>query len=330
MARPQNLYSDAHWYKPRTEKGWHELRKPDVTATSAAALFGVSPYMTPFDLFHRMAGNVEVVIEETERMKWGKRLEPVIAAGICEDMGWRIVDQTRFLYARSPIYAGMGASPDFIIEDIARPELGLGVLEIKNVDKFVAKDDWAEDEAPPHIEFQLQHQLEVVRFGWGAIGALAGGNDVMVHRRDYDAEVGAEIGRRITDMHNRVRENNPPPADYLADYDTIRALYRNATVGKSINLDVLEDEEAEKRAERIRELAAKKQAADAAKKNAEEDAKRATAELIEALGDTESVFGEGLKISAGTVHKQESVVTFPATSYRMVRVSNPKPKKGTK
>lgn len=323
---PNLRLSDATWFRPRTEKGWHKLRADDVTATSAAALFGVSPYMTPFDLFHRMAGNIEVEIAETDRMKWGKRLEPVIAAGICEDRGWRIVDASKFLYARSPLFPGMGASPDFVIEDIARPERGYGLLEIKNVDKFVALDGWSEDEAPVHIEFQLQHQLEACRLGWGAIGGLVGGNDTRVFERDHDPEVGAEIGRRIADMRQRVADNTPPPADYLADHDTIKALYRQAEVGKSLNLDVTESEDDEALAERLVALTEKKMAADAAFKNAKEDKKRADAELLETIGDTESAFGRGIKISATTVHKEPTTVEYKAVSYRTIRVSKPKQK----
>lgn len=319
-------YSDAIWFRPRTEASWHKHRKPDVTATSAAALFGVSPYMTPFDLYHRMAGTIEVVVEESERMRWGKRLQNAIAEGICADMGWTIVDAHPFLYARSPRFKGMGASPDYIITDDAHPEYGFGLLEIKNVDKFVGMDEWAADEAPVHIEFQLQHQLEACRLNWGAIGGLVGGNETKVFRRDYDGQVGTEIGNRITSMHDRVARNDPPAPDFLADYETIRTLYKIAEVGKAINLDVIENDEAEAKAAHIVKLCEKKIAADAAFKNAEEDKKRAASELLLAIGDNESAFGRGFKISASTVNKAEQVVTFPATSYRMLRVSQPKPK----
>lgn len=319
-------HSDALWFRPRTEASWHKHREPDITATSAAALFGVSPYQTPFELYHQLAGNLQVVFEETERMRWGKRLQRVIADGICADNGWRIIDAHPFLYARSPVYAGMGASPDYIIVDEAAPERGPGLLEIKNVDKFVALDGWAEEEAPVHIEFQLQHQLEATRLEWGVIGGLVGGNDPRTYRRDYDPEVGKEIGERVVAMHDRVKRADPPPADYLADYDTIRTLYRVAEVGKAINLDVTESEEAEAQAERIVALAAHKMAMDAAAKNAKEDAQRATAELIEALGDTESAFGRGYKISASTTYREAVTIVQPATHYRNCRVSMPKKK----
>lgn len=326
MSKGRHQYTEsAEWFWPRTEKAWHKLRKPDITATAAASLFGVSPYMTPFDMFHRMAGTVEVVFEENERMRWGKRLQNAIALGICEDYGWEIVDAHPFLYARSKRFPGLGASPDYVIRDPAKPELGLGGLEIKNVDLFVAKDDWTDEEAPPHIEFQVQHQNAVCGFKWGVVGGLIGGNTPRVFIRERDDEVIAELVERAADMHRRVAENDPPSPDYLADYETIRTIYRHATPVKSFDLDNPTDE---LDAKKLAGLIEAKFKADEAAALADEDKKRRAAELLDYIKDTESVFGGGWKVSASTTHRAESVVTFKATSFRNLRVSKPKPKKG--
>ncbi|MCB5201679.1 YqaJ viral recombinase family protein [Neorhizobium sp. T786] len=316
---------EAEWFWPRTEAGWHKHRRGDITATAAASLFGVSPYMTPFDMFHRMAGTMEVVIEESERMLWGKRLQNAIAEGVCADNGWEIVDGYEFLYARSKLYPGCGASPDYIIRDPANPELGVGGLEIKNVDLFVAKDDWTDEEAPPHIEFQAQHQMMVCGFRWNVIAGLIGGNTPKVFRRVRDEEVVAELAKRCAEMHDRVLRNDPPTPDYLADYETIRALYRNATPTKSFSLDI-PDPDSELDAAKLRELIQAKYDADIAKKLAEEDAKTAAAALLHYIGDTETVFGEDWKVSATTTHKDAYTVEYKPTSYRNLRVSKPKPK----
>jgi len=314
-------YSPSAWFWPRKESSWHKLRAGDVTATAAAALFGVSPYMTPFDLFHRLSGSVEVIIEETERMLWGKRLQNAIAQGICEDRGWRIVDASPFLYARSATFSGMGASPDYIIEDIARPDRGLGCLEIKNVDKFVGMDEWTDVEAPTHIEMQVQHQLEACDLGWGAIGGLIGGNTPKVYERERDREVGAEIGRRVMEMIDRVKRGDAPSPDFLADYETIRTLYRNATIGKQLDLDEADASEGA----RILALIEASHAANIAAKHADEDKKRASAELLLAITDNERVIGRGFKVSAGTTHKSEQTVVMRATSFRNLRITKKEP-----
>lgn len=315
-------YSESEWFWPRKEATWLKLRDGDVTATAAAALYGVSPYMTPFDLFHRLAGNVEVVIGESERMLWGKRLQNAIAQGICEDNGWEVVDAHPFLYARSRRFPRMGASPDYIIRDPANEAAGLGCLEIKNVDKFVAMDGWTSDEAPTHIEFQVQHQLEACDLNWGAIGGLIGGNTPRVYRRDRDREVGTDIGNRINEMFERLVRNDPPSPDYLADYETIRTLYRHAEIGKELDLDTLELDEFD----RVLALIKADHEAGIAAKHADEDKKRARAELLDAIKDHERVIGGGFKVSATTTHKAEQVVTFKATSFRNVRVTKIKTK----
>jgi putative phage-type endonuclease len=315
-------YSGSSWFWPRRESTWHRLRSGDVTATAAAALYGASPYMTPFDLFHRLAGNVEVVFGENERMLWGKRLQNAIALGICQDNGWRIVDRHPFLYARSARFAHMGASPDFVIADDARPAIGLGLLEIKNVDTFIAKDEWTADESPVHIEFQLQHQLEACDLGWGVVGGLIGGNDTRVYRRDRDRDVGDDIGSRINELFARIERNDPPAPDYLADYETIRTLYRNAAIGKELDLEAVEPDEAQ----RLLALIEADHAAGLRFKESEEDKKRARAELIESIGDNERVISAGWKVSARTTHRSEAIVTQRATSFRNVRVTKIKPK----
>lgn len=318
-------YTDSHWYNPKVESDWHALRRDDVTATEAAALFGVSPWTTPFELHHQKAGLLSVEIAENERMLWGKRLEPVIAAGICQDNGWRIVNASPYLYVRSPVFTGMGASPDRVVWC---PTRGLGLLEIKNVDARVARADWEDDEAPVHIEFQLQHQLECSGLSWGAVGSLVGGNDARVIIRERDHDVGAEIGARVTDLWRRVRDADPPPPDYLADFDAIKRLYRNAEVGRELDATAPENAAI---AARLVELCAAERRANAVEKAAKDDKKRAQAKIIDLLRDHERVTGlDGFGLSATTVHRDERTKVVKATSYRNLRVTERKPKETKK
>ncbi len=329
--------TEALWTRPETEADWHALRQTDVTATDSAALFGVSPYSTPFELFHRKAGSLKVEIEETERLLWGKRLQSAIALGICEDNGWRIVGDHPFLYARSGRFVGMGASPDYIV---FCPLKGVGLLEIKNVDSFIARNDWSDEEAPVHIEFQLQHQLECTGLSWGAIGGLIGGNKARVIIRERDREVGTEIGNRVTDLWRRVRDKDPPAPNYLADYDAIRQLYKNADVGKVLDFtgvplaaesDAEPAEVLDERGQvvtRLHTLCAAERDAKLRKDAAEEDGKRAKAEILTIIEDAEAVTGiPGFKIKATTQHREERTQVVKASSFRDLRISVERPPK---
>lgn len=319
-------YTDALWQRPKTREEWLAARESDVTATDAAALFGVSPYATPFELFHRKAGNLAVEFEPTERMRWGNRLQDAIARGLCEDNGWRIISDHPFLYVRSERFVGMGASPDYVV---LCPTRGVGLLEIKNVDKFVAKDEWADDEAPVHIEMQLQHQLECAGFAWGAIGGLVGGNESNVIIRERDEEVGTEIGNRVTDLWRRVRDNDPPPPDFLADFDAIRRLYKHADVGKVLDLTGgNEGPGVTETAERLAALCKAERSATTAAKNAKEDRERAQAEILTIIEDAETVTGvAGFRIRAATQYREARTQEVKATSFRDLRVTVEKPPK---
>ena len=75
-----------------SEQHWLELRTRDLTSTDVAALFGLSPYKTAFELFHEKRDGQVVKLKPNERMKWGNRFESAIASSsvsvVIEPSGW--------------------------------------------------------------------------------------------------------------------------------------------------------------------------------------------------------------------------------------------------
>ena len=56
-------------------------RKHWIGASESAALFGVSPYTTKFELWHQKVGNIAPPdLDDVERIMAGQYLEPSIAA----------------------------------------------------------------------------------------------------------------------------------------------------------------------------------------------------------------------------------------------------------
>jgi hypothetical protein len=74
---------------PDSQDHWLQLRTQDVTSTESAALFGMSPYVTQFELWHRKKSGEQPEFKTNERMRWGNRLEAAIAHGIAEERGIR-------------------------------------------------------------------------------------------------------------------------------------------------------------------------------------------------------------------------------------------------
>jgi putative phage-type endonuclease len=281
----QEIYTD---YTPEE---WHKLRSEVITSTDAAALFGISPYLTPFELWHRKKDKTIVEITENERMVWGTRLQDAIARGICEDQGWSSYRRKDEFVRRLDI-AGMGASFDY--EVTVGGEMPL--LEIKNVDSLAFKEGWLIDgdnvEAPAHIELQLQHQMAVAGRKLAYIGALIGGNRVVLIKRERDQAVIDALESKIMVFWDSVAHNREPKPDFAKDAGFIAKLYRYAEPGKIYNAegDV-----------QLSAMVDQYKAMTAAIKSAQETKDEIKARILMQVKDAEKVIGNGWSISAGLI-----------------------------
>ena len=294
---------------PESEQHWHELRAQDITSTDCAALFGMSPYCTPFELWHRKREATTIQIEDNERMCWGRRLEAAIAYGIAEDEGWQV--RPFKVYVRDPEYR-IGASFDF--EVVGHPD-GQGLMEIKNVDRLVYMKDWQDDEAPPHIEIQAQHQLAVTGYDWTLIAALVGGNTPAKLRRKRDDEVVAAIRAKAREFWRSIEDNKPPSPVFPEDAAMVVRMHQFAEPGTLADL---------RKNPMATELATAYKVAGDAEKAANDAKQSAKAELLLLLGDREKALLDGFSISAGMVGPTH--IAYDREGYRNFRVTAKKPK----
>jgi hypothetical protein len=318
--------------KPPNEQAWLAMRALDVTSTESSALFGMSPYATRFELWHRKRDQAVLTLEPNERMDWGTDLQDQIALSLARRYGVkveRIVDYKRIESAR------MGSSFDFKVFGIAQAsgldvvagdpalqnmflKFGPGLLEIKNVDGLVFKQTWpvrddGSIEAPAHIEIQLQHQLHVDDVEWGAIGALVGGNRGITLIRQRDREVGEAIEQRIRAFWQTIADNVEPDPKYPDDAGVIIKLF-----GESTDTKVFDGRgNAE-----IDTLLAEYKAAGDREKQAKEDKDVAKAKVLRIIDDAARVYTHNYTVSAGMVKAQSYVVT--KEPYRNWRVTERK------
>lgn len=273
-----------------TEDAWLAQRTRDVTSTESAALFGMSPYVTAFDLWHRKrSGNVPE-FKSNDRMKWGNRLEAAIAHGIAEEQGWEIRPMKE--YMRDPD-ARMGSSFDFVITNLGEPVH----LEIKNVDYLAFRDGWIEHddgsmEAPEHIEMQVQHQMAVSGFKRAFIGAFVGGNRGVVIERERDEDVIKAIRAKVAEFWRTVDAGQEPDPVMPDDAEVVICLNQYAEPGKI--LDASNDEE-------ITRLVTKYKALCDQRDNLKDDAEVAKAKLLTAIGTAEKVLLNGYTVSASMI-----------------------------
>lgn len=212
-------------FKIDSQEHWHELRAKNIGASEVAALFGYSPYTTKFTLWHQKAGKVAAPDFDSERIKWGSRLETPIALGIAVDQGWKVRKVHRYLAHKTN--DGMGCSLDY--EIINHPD-GPGCFEIKNVSYEIWKKQWLQNEdgtieAPLHIELQLQHQMAVTGWAWGAIGFLVGGNKAEVVVRKRHQPTIDKIEKAVADFWKSINEGVAPPIEYSSDLAVVASLF---------------------------------------------------------------------------------------------------------
>lgn len=271
---------------PLTIKEWLQLRVRDLTSTDISALYGCSPYMTNFELWHRKKKAEVVEIDENERMKWGNRLENAIAKGISEDEGWKIRRMKE--YVRLPD-TRLGSSFDFAVGKTA-------ILEIKNVDALAYREGWIVDkgnvEAPPHIELQAQHQLLVSGRKTITIGALVGGNKVVLIKREADEKIAQSILRKAAEFWTSIEKNEEPSPQYEIDADYICEMYKYAEPGKVLDATDRKD---------ITDLAAEYSVCGKVQGDARKKQAAIKAMILVAIGDYEKVMGDMFTISAGMV-----------------------------
>lgn len=315
-------------YYPTDDAHWHRLRHKDITSTESAALFGLSPYSTAYELAVQKIEDAPPTFGDNERMFWGRMHERTIARVIGAKYGVKV--RKLSAYARHES-APMGASFDYEIVGIgATPtdddilqrhylEHGPGILECKNVDSFIFARQWKttdDEEAPAHIEIQVQHQLEVIGRNWTVLAALVGGNRLDKLIRLRDREVGQAIRAKITKFWMDLAVGTMPPIELPEDADIICKLHGYADPGKLFDA---------RGNQTIRELCeAYREAADRAKA-ADDDKKSAKARILMEIGEAETVIADGYSISAGMVSDAE-IPAYIRKGYRNLRVTQKKGK----
>lgn len=281
---------------------WHELRAKNIGSSDVAALFGLSPYKTLFELWHEKRGSLPSGIKDSERMAWGRDLEAVIAKRTANQEQW-LVSKPAGYYPHATI-AGMGCTPDFMIESGDNRQ---GILECKNVDWIQWKQKWTGDEPPMDYLLQLQHQLACTGCAWGAIAALVGGNELHVHRYERNEPTIKLIEQKVAEFWQSV-EADKEPAVTSDDYDALRVLYKNAS-GEEI--DLTGDNQ-------MPELCAVALIAAEERKEAEKKESAAKAAILQKIGSAALARCDGFVIKAPT--QQRGGYEVKPTSFRTMTI----------
>ena len=166
---------------------WLRARSGGLGASEIAAVLGLSPYTSPFDLFWRKVRGDEQ--PDREQLRWGRRLEAAVADEFAERHPEFEVEPCGLLaHAERPwqrcspdrlLYESVGDPPDG--EPLPRWEHELlrgeplSVLEVKTHGTLEGWGDHGSDEVPVHYRCQVLWQLDVLGLTEGWLALLVSG-----------------------------------------------------------------------------------------------------------------------------------------------------------
>lgn len=213
---------------PRDDNHWHELRRTHIGASESAALFGLSPWLTPWQLYHIKRGALPGMADN-DVLRTGRHFEPAIASYAAEKFDLRLQKVHR--YISDDTTPGMGASLDYETAEGDRMP-----AEIK-MSLFGDGWEWEGDRltsAPEHYVIQCQHQIAVTGAKAALLIAWAGFNVRTMLIPRSDAIIG-ELRSRISQFWADVKAEREPPVDFQMDGEQLTALaatlrYKDVTI----------------------------------------------------------------------------------------------------
>jgi len=298
-----------------SNEAWHQLRRAGITASEIAVVMGISPYDSPFNLYHqkvndwRWEGNdltsVGRHLEDAIADWWMANRDPIenldmLPAGLyaSAERPWQLATPDRLLFLNCDGCGGEGWSvrlaTGYSCRDCdARPPVAL--LECKWV--AYSWDGWGEpgtDQVPVHYRAQALWQLDTLGVDEVHFAALGPGGfrSYLVRRDEADLLL---MRKAALDFVGRLHDLEPPDLDsHSATLGALKKLHPSVGEG-DIEVSV--------------ELATKYRVARAAKKVAEERINECEAEIRAALGSD-----HGRAMCAGKLVASRSVYERAAYS----------------
>ena len=254
-----------------------------ISASKVAAILGVSPYTSPYTLWHQIRGLVSPG-EDKAVFRRGHLLEPAVAAWFAQEHPeWEIATTGTWTHAEREHQT---ASPDRLVlmdgRDDPAVETVFDLLEIKSTTK---DHEWGKPgtaEVPLYYWVQAMWQMDTVgvtRCHFAIIGSFLEFSAYVV---DYDPVAARIIREQVDAFHASLSAATPPALDqHPTTFETVRALHPDVT-----------DQVVAVGDEGVRYVRAKR-AADAA----DAELTAAKAALADAMGDAKAATWGGVTIA---------------------------------
>lgn len=199
---------------------WEAARDGAITGSRIAAVLGISPWESPFSLWHRMMG-VAPPQPVTDLMHWGTRLEPVILA--------EYADRRRFIGHQLAVKPGLHRNTDRPWQMVTPDAVnGDRVVEIKYSPQSDGWGDSGGDEIPVYYRAQVQWQMDCLGLPVADVAVWIGGSaDYREYEVAYDPVDVAVMRAKAVAFRATIAGGGERPAidGHDATYQVIRAMH---------------------------------------------------------------------------------------------------------
>jgi predicted phage-related endonuclease len=218
------------------ERGaWLAARRSGIGGSDAAAVVACHPYQSLLSLYLDKTGRGKDD-EDSQRLRWGRRLEGAVLDEYEFITGLEIVGQDVALphvlaeVAPNVRMLRHATMPHAIgnLDGVVMADRGPGVVDAKTTEWWPFQG-WIADGRPPlYILVQIAHYMEVAGLQWGVVAAFTGLSDPLYI---YEIERDPAFGERLMEAEDTfwrryVMRDQPPPADSSeASAKALRALY---------------------------------------------------------------------------------------------------------
>jgi putative phage-type endonuclease len=188
---------------PQRSAEWLELRRQGLGASDMAAVMGVSPYKTPYQLWAEKTG-------ATPEQKVGAAAHRGV---ILEDAVGRYYEEERGVKLRKSNGIIRLKQHPRIMASLDRTIVGepRGIVEIKTS----ASPRWSMWPVPPEVVIQTHVQMGILGVDWCDVVALLGGLVFKIERVQFDPALWAEIQRAAMLFLEAVDTKTPPKLEAL-------------------------------------------------------------------------------------------------------------------
>ncbi|AFC28367.1 hypothetical protein PM3016_1442 [Paenibacillus mucilaginosus 3016] len=187
--------------KDMPREDWLEYRRKGIGGSDVAPICELSKYKSPMAVYLDKIGELPP-LEDNDKMKAGRMLEPLIAKWFTEETGIRVMQQHSIFKHREH---------DFMLANIDRWVIGKNEgLEIKNTSEY-NRDEWAGDKVPVEYMLQCNHYMAVTGAERWYVAVLIGGWDFQWRIIERDEELIRNlIEIEYNFWHNHVLAKQPP------------------------------------------------------------------------------------------------------------------------